>query len=88
MATNTTKSVKNNQVSTAEMDNQVKKAANTLKDQKQVEVMIPKYLKNRLGSNVPVAVNGAVVHVPVGKKVKIPESMAKILNESLNELKM
>lgn len=84
--TNTTKSVKEKTVTAAELDSQIKDAAKVLKDQKKVEVHIPAYLKSRLGNIVPVAVNGAVIHVPVGEKVKIPESMAEVLNESLNQL--
>lgn len=86
---NTTKSIREaTKVTAAEMDAEVKKAAKVLGNQKKVEVTIPKYLEKRVGKNVPVAVNGAVIHVPVGEKVKIPESMAKLLNDSLVNLKL
>ena len=75
-------------VTAAEMDKEVKTAAKTLESQKKVKVTIPKYLKSRLGATVPVAVNGAVIHVPVGKEVAIPQAMAKVLNRSLNNLKL
>lgn len=86
---NTSESVKKGKnVTAAELDKSTKDAAKVLGEQKQVEVTIPKYLKKRLGTNVPVSVNGAVIHVPVGKKVKIPESMANVLNNMLNNLKL
>lgn len=86
---NTSKDLKNNTgISLAQMDAERKKAAQVLGKQKQVEVLIPAYLENRLGKTVPVGINGAVIHVEVGKKSKIPESMAKVLNESLANLKL
>lgn len=87
---NTTKSVKENKdkVTMEQLDADMKKAAKALGEEKKVEVHIPGYLKSRLGGTVPVGVNGAVIHVPVGKKVKIPESMAAILNESLSQLSL
>lgn len=81
---NTTEGLK--KVTLKELDNEIKKAAKVLGEEKKVEVQIPAYLQERLGAVVPVAVNGAVIQVPVGEKVKIPESMAKVLNESLNNL--
>lgn len=86
--TNTTKDTKTKPVTQAGLDKDRKVAAKTLGDQKQVEVTIPKYLIKRLGNNVPVGVNGAIIQVPVGKKVKIPEAMAEVLNESLANLKI
>lgn len=85
---NTTKTVEKKPTTVAELDSSIKKAAAILGDQKKVNVEIPLYLANRLGKNVPVAVNGAVIHVPVGEKVPIPESMAAVLNESLSNLKL
>lgn len=86
---NTTKDAKEGQqITQASLDSSMKNAAKILGSQKEVEVFIPKYLKKRLGKNVPVGVQGAVIHVPVGKKVKIPEAMAEVLNRSLNELKL
>ena len=85
---NTTKNVKESNVTAAQLDAEIKNAAKVLKDEKQVDVTIPAYLKGRLGSTVPVAVNGAVIHVPVGKKVKIPATMAEVLNDSLNQLSL
>lgn len=83
---NTTKDVKAGGITAAQLDSEIKNAAKVLNDEKKVEVTIPAYLKSRLGSTVPVGINGAVIHVPVGTKVKIPESMAEVLNESLNQL--
>lgn len=85
---NTTKSVKNTKVTAGQLDKEIKAAARILGEQKEVSITIPGYLEKRLGKTVPVAVNGAVIHVPVGKKVKIPESMSKLLNDSLVELKL
>lgn len=85
---NTSKSIKEAPVSMEKLDEERKKAAQVLGEQKQVEVHIPAYLKPRLGNTVPVGINGAVIHVPVGEKVKIPESMAKVLNESLQNLSL
>lgn len=72
----------------AELDKQIKEAAKRLGEEKKVKVLIPAYLKKRLGATQPVGINGAVIHVPVGEEVAIPESMAKVLNESLNQLKL
>lgn len=86
---NTTETLaKGKSASLVELDKQVAKAAKVLGASKKVEVFIPKYLVNRLGANYPVAINGAVIHVPVGEKVKIPEPMALVLNESLGNLKL
>lgn len=85
---NTTKSIKAATVSTSALDKQMKDAAKILGEEKKAEVTIPSYLKGRLGNTVPVAINGAVIHVPVGKKVKIPESMAAVLNNMLENLKL
>lgn len=85
---NTTKSMKEKTVTAAELDKQMKEASKRLGETKKVEVMIPEYLRKRVGNNVPVGVNGAVIHVPVGQKVKIPEPMAKLLQESLLNLKL
>lgn len=86
---NTSKSVKTAPKATmAELDANIKNAAKIIGEQKKVAVLIPKYLEKRLGQNVPVAVNGAVIHVPVGEKVEIPESMAEVLNNSLAKLKL
>lgn len=84
---NTTKSVKEtDRVTVAQLDEDMKKAAKVLGEEKKTKVEIPAYLKPRLGATVPVGVNGAVIHVPVGQKVEIPESMAAVLNESLSQL--
>lgn len=84
----TTKNIKKNaKTTTAELDKQITDAAKILKDEKKVKVMIPKILEKRLGANVPVGVNGAVIHVPVGKEVEIPESMAEVLNASINSIR-
>lgn len=84
---NTTKTVTKGKAATAaELDKQIKNSAKILKEEAKKEVLIPKYLKGRLGANVPIGVNGAVIHVPVGEKVKIPASMADVLNESLAKL--
>lgn len=86
---NTSKSIREAQsVTAAQLDQEMKRAERVLKDEKKIPVTIPKYLEKRLGKNVPVAINGAVIHVPVGKKVEIPESMAKVLEHSLDELKL
>lgn len=86
MTTNTTKSIKSKTPTAKELDAQVKKAAKELKENKKVDVLIPKHLKPVLGNVVPVGLNGAVVHIPVGKKVPVPESMATILNRSLEQI--
>lgn len=86
---NTTETAKaGGRVTAAQLDEEIKKAAKVLKDEKKVDVEIPVFLERRIGKNVPVAINGAVIHVPVGKKVKIPESMAKVLNNSINQIRM
>lgn len=86
---NTTETIKKgNTTNLAALDKQITKAAKVLNEEKKVEVVIPKMLLKRLGKNVPVAVNGAVIHVPVGQKVKIPETMATVLNSMLSELKL
>lgn len=85
---NTTETVKNAPVTAAQLDSEMKTAAKVLGDERKVSVEIPAYLKPRLGSTVPVGINGAVIHVPVGEKVEIPESMANVLKESLNQLSL
>lgn len=85
---NTTKSVRESKVTTAQLDKEMKDIAKLLGDQKKVKVTIPQYLKERLGSTVPVSINGATIHVPVGQTVEIPEDMATILNESLANLQL
>lgn len=83
----TTKNIR--EVNNTDLDKEVKTAAKVLGEQKKVKVTIPEYLRKRLGPTVPIAVNGAVIHVPVGEKnVEIPESMAEVLNESMNSLKL
>lgn len=84
----TTKNAVEKPTTLAQLDKQMKDAAKVLGEQKKVDVHIPKYLEKRLGKNVPVAINGAVIHVPVGEKVKIPEAMANLLNDSLSNLKL
>lgn len=86
--TNTTESIENKQVTQGQLDQEMKKAAKVLEDGKKKSVKIPEYLRKRLGNNVPVAVNGAVIHVPVGKEVEIPEAMAKVLDNKLKNLKL
>lgn len=84
---NTSKSVKEKPKTTlAELDKQVKDVAKVLGSQKKVKVTIPKILEGRLGSVVPVGVNGAIIQVPVGVEVEIPEAMAKVLTESINQI--
>lgn len=86
---NTEKSIREaTKVSGAQLDKEMKSASQILGKEKKVAVTIPKYLVKRLGHNVPVGINGAVIHVPVGQKVEIPESMAKQLNNSIAELKL
>jgi len=87
--TNTTKTVaEGKKVTNTDLDKQIKNAAKVLGESKKVEVFIPEYLKKRLGTNYPVAINGAVIHVPVGKKVQIPEPLANVLNDALGRLKL
>lgn len=86
---NTTKSMKDNAKATSgQLDAEMKQAAKILGKQKKEKVHIPAYLEKRLGKNVPVGINGAVIHVPVGEDVEIPEAMAKQLNETLKNLKL
>jgi len=87
--TNTTKSVaEGKKVTNTDLDKQIKNAAKVLGESKKVDVFIPEYLKKRLGANYPVGINGAVIHVPVGKKVQIPEPLANVLNDALGRLKL
>lgn len=88
---NTTKSVKEapaKQYTQAQIDADIKKAGKDLEGEKKVEVLIPKYLKSRIGSVLPVGINGAVIHVPVGEKVKIPEPYKKIVEQSIEGLEL
>lgn len=76
-----------NQYTQKDIDDSVKKAAAELQKQSKKEVSIPKMLAPRVGKNLPLGINGAVIHVPVdGKKYKVPESYAALLDETINNL--
>lgn len=77
------------QFTQADIDKSVKAAAEALQKQSKVKVSIPKYLAKRIGSKLPLGINGAVIHVPVdGKKYDVPKSYAALLDETLNNLKI
>ena len=86
---NTTKDLeKGKQATASQLDKEMKEAAKVLGEQKKVSYTIPKYLKKRIGSTLPLGINGAVIHVPVGEKVDIPESYKQLLDQSLENLKL
>lgn len=87
----TSKSIKETnrkQYTQAQIDAEIKKAGADLQKADKVEITIPKYLTSRLGTVVPVGINGAVIYIPVGKKVKVPKPFKKIIEDSLNGLEL
>ena len=84
--TNTTESVKNNAkgaMTQAKLDESMKKAAKELQEAKKVKVTIPKIFKNRLGTVVPVGINGAVIYLKVGETYEVPEPYKKQIERTL-----
>lgn len=93
MATQTTKNVneeihKRMKATQADIDAAVKQTADTLKKSKKVKVQVPKFLEKRVGKVLPVGINGAMIFIPVGEEVSVPERYKAIIDESINNLSL
>lgn len=55
-----------------------------LQEEEQVEVMIPKVYQKRIGQDyLPLGINGVFINIPLGKKVPVPQSYKKLVDEFL-----
>jgi hypothetical protein len=78
------------QRNTAKVEEALKKDASDIKAvldaQEKVDVVIPLDIGESLKSHpfIPVTINGYILNVPKGVRVKVPQSVADILFESLN----
>lgn len=79
MATNTTKSLASNELSEADLKSAEQKLAEQFKGEKQVDLMIPKALGTQ--DPLPIGINGVFVVIPVGQKVKVPQTIYDFVME-------
>lgn len=88
MAKNTTKSInEGKKITNAELETQLKKAAESFGKEPTVEVSVPKNFQKYIGETLPIRINGVGIVLPVdGTKHKIPQSFSEHLSDYLNNL--
>lgn len=85
---NTTKSLKAQFKTNAELAEETKRAVTKFKNEKTTKVSIPSVLQSKLGPNQFISINGVSVTVPVdGEDHDIPVTHAAHLKEYLKNLK-
>lgn len=76
---NTTESIKEPEITTVMIDKLTEREVERLKQEEHVDMLIPKIpgVQNPL----PVCINGAVFAIPLGKKVRVPKSVYRLVFE-------
>ena len=73
---------KSNIKSAADFDRMAKSVGNQLAKQPQVEIKIPIDKRNELDKVVAVRINGYIYEIKRGEKVKVPQTVAQILEDA------
>lgn len=85
--TNTTKSITSAETEHQSIKESLEQARAKFKDEKAVEVSVPKSFEKSIGKTLFIGINGVHIVLPVdGTKHKIPQSFAEHLSEYLNGL--
>jgi hypothetical protein len=87
--TNTTKSVTESKVSDAQLQADIKRAAQIFKGEKMKSVSINKNYQKFIGTELPMRINGVLIVLPVdGTKHNVPETFANHIEDYLSNITM